>query len=138
MLYTTTKVCIQQYMNIISPARSVYYFTHTLLRRGTEDIYQTVQIDTKAPQSAHSNPLSAISGRPLGPPNLEISPYHYRFMSSISPSRTPLLPTRDHLQSEESDGRKMKFLYLDTEGWTRDDVRRTITFVSAVLVGLGR
>ena len=89
-------------------------------------------------RSAHPNPLSAISGLPPGPPNLEILPSHQCSMSSISPSRTPLLSTRDHLQPAESDGRKMKFLYFDTEGWTRDDIRRTITFLSAVLVGLGR
>lgn len=32
----------------------------------------------------------------------------------------------------------MKLMWLDTDRWTKEDTRRAITFVSAVLVGVGR
>ena len=80
-------------------------------------------------------PCTSIQTQNPPPPS---SPYQmFTPRPTISPSRTPLLSHSPALP-EESDGRKMKVLCLNTESWTREDVRRTITFVSAVLVGLGR
>lgn len=32
----------------------------------------------------------------------------------------------------------MKVLWLDSDKWSKEDVRRALTFVSAVFVGVGR
>ena len=113
-----------------------------LLRRNTiQRIVSHIVANSQNPIRP-PNRLSAISGPPAVQSKLKIPPSSFPYQMSpprptISPSRTPLLSHSPALP-EESDGRRMKVLCLNTESWTREDVRRTITFVSAVLVGLGR